>query len=197
MSKAAALLSAVLIGGALLAGCSGGKDNGTSVSAASEFSSPKEASFRRAKSLASSNFGLTKADVRKIRASALHNRFVREVSAGSRVRASKVVPVVAEGEGGELVGGSVRLFLRPPVEFDSQKLPATISPNRKAPPGTPTLYRYIRMSASDVGQLEVEIKLENGRPVRIEPAGEGYKVTKAELIGPPPRSSAYAPEPGY
>jgi hypothetical protein len=197
VSKAASLLSAVLIGGVLLAGCGGGKDNGTSVSVASEFSPPKEVSFRPAKSPASSNFGLTKADARKIRASALHNHFVREVSAGSRVRAYKVVPVLAEGEGGELVGGSVRLFLNPPVEFDDQKLPATISPNQKAPPGTPPLYRYVRMSATNVSELEVQIQLANRRAVRIEPAGDGYKIGKLKLIGPPPKSPAYAPEPGY
>jgi hypothetical protein len=196
MRKTGAFLSAVLIGGALSGGCGGGKDNATSVSVASEFSPPKEVSFRPTKSLPSSNFGLTKARARRIRTSALRNRFVREVSAGSRVRASGVVPWVAEGSR-ELVGGSVHLFLNPPVEFDNQKLPATISPNQKAPPGTPTLYRYVRMSAVNVGELEVQIKLENGRAVRIEPAGEGYKVAKTELIGPPPKSPTYAPEPGY
>lgn len=129
--------------------------------------------------------------------SALHNLFVKEVSAGSRVRiANKVVPTVAEGSR-KLIGGSVLLFLSPAVEFENQKLPATIYPNHKAPPGTPPLYRYVRMSASNVGELEVEVKLENGRPVRIEPAGEGYKVTKVELIGPAPSNPAYAPEPGY
>jgi hypothetical protein len=171
-------------------------DNSASVSVSSNLSPPKEASFRSAKSPASSTLVLTKGRARKIRAAALHSRFVRQVSAGSQIRVSKVIPWVSEG-GRELLGGVIHLYLSPSVEFDNQKLPATISPNQKAPPGTPTLYRYIRMSAANVGELEVQIKLENGRAVRIEPAGEGYKVTKAELIGPPPKSSAYAPEPGY
>ncbi len=121
---------------------------------------------------------------------------MRELSAGSGVRASKVVPWVAEGGGG-LIGGAVHLYLSTAVDFANQKLPATISPNQKAPPGTPTLYRYVRMSATSVSELEVQIQLANRRAVRIEPAGGGYKITKLKLIGPPPKSPAYAPEPGY
>jgi hypothetical protein len=139
---------------------------------------------------------MTEADARKIKASVLRNRFVRQVSAGSRVRLSKVVPWVSDGDT-ELLGGATDLYLGPAVDLEGQKLPATISPNQKAPPGTPTLYRFIRMWATNVKELEVAVKLANGRVVRVEPSGTGYQVTKAELIGPPPASSAYAPEPGY
>lgn len=128
--------------------------------------------------------------------SALGNGVVRRLSAGSRIRASKVIPWVSEGSQ-ELLGGVVHLHLSPAVDFDDQKLPATISPNQKAPPGTPTLYRFVRMSATSVSELEVQVKAANQRVVRIEPSGTGYQVTRVELIGPPPASSAYAPEPGY
>jgi hypothetical protein len=138
---------------------------------------------------------MTAADVRTIKASIRRDHFVRQIAAGSRVRLSNVVPWVSEGDT-ELLGGATELYLSPAIDLDDQKLPATISPNRKAPPGTPTLYRFIRMSATNVSELEVSVRLANRRVVRIEPSGTGYEVTKMELIGPPPASSAYAPEPG-
>jgi len=53
------------------------------------------------------------------------------------------------------------------------------------------------MSATNVSKLEVAVRLADGRAVGIEPSGDGYRVTKLELIGPPPNNPAYAPEPGY
>lgn len=139
---------------------------------------------------------MTQANSLKIKKSVMRNGLVRRLSAGSRIRASKVIPWVSEG-GRELLGGVVHIHLSPAVDFDDQKLPATISPNQKAPPGMPTLYRFVHMSATNVSELEVQVKLANQRVLRIEPSGTGYQVTKVELIGPPPASSAYAPEPGY
>jgi hypothetical protein len=139
---------------------------------------------------------MTQADALKIKKSVLRNGVVRRLSVGSRVRVSGVVPWVSEGSR-ELLGGIIHVQLSPAVDFDDQKLPAMISPNQKAPPETPTLYRFVRMSATNVRDLEVQVRLANRRLVRIEPSGAGYRVTKVELIGPPPASSAYAPEPGY
>jgi hypothetical protein len=139
---------------------------------------------------------LTAADARKVKASIRSDRFLREVAGDSGVRIGRVIPWVAEG-GRILLGGAARVHLSPAVDFEDQKLPAEIYPNEKAPPGTPTLHRFIRMSATNVGELEVSARLANGRVTRIEPSGTGYEVTKAELIGPAPTNPAYAPEPGY
>jgi hypothetical protein len=129
---------------------------------------------------------------------ALHSTFVKRIAGDRKIAVSgSVVPWLAEGDR-HLIGGVVKIPISPPAKFTDLRLPATISPNHKAPTGTPTLYRYARMSASNVGELEVAVDLSEGRPVRIEPSGDGCRVTKLELIGPPPKnSSAYAPEPGY
>jgi hypothetical protein len=192
MIKAGMLFSALFVA-ILLAGCGSGHDDTTAVRPTA--SEPlKQPSFHPTDAQSASP--MTQADARQIKASVLRNRFVRQVSAGSRVRIGKVVPWVSEGDT-ELLGGAADLYLSPAVDLDDQKLPATISPNQKAPPDTPTLYRFIRMSATNVGELEVAVRLAGRRVVRIEPSGTGYQVTKAELIGPPPSSSAYAPESGY
>ena len=132
----------------------------------------------------------------KIKRSVLRSGILKRLSAGSHVRISKVVPWVSEGSR-ELLGGVAHVYLSPAVDFDDQRLPATIFPNQEAPPETPTLYRFVRMSATNVRDLEVQVMLTDRRVVRIEPSGTGYEVTKLELIGPPPASPAYAPEPGY
>jgi hypothetical protein len=186
----------LLVGAAFLAGCGGGDDHSAPVSVRAP-TLPDQPSFRPERSSGAGYPELTKAQAQKSIAVALHDRFVQEVAAGSRVTASgHVAPSVSEG-GKKLVGGVVHLALEPPVDFDDQTLPGTISPNQKAPPGTPTLYRFARMSASNVSELEVAVRLADGRAVRIEPSGEGYEVTKLELIGPPPTNPAYASEPGY
>jgi hypothetical protein len=79
----------------------------------------------------------------------------------------------------------------------NERLPATISPNRKAPPQTPTLHRFARFSATNVTELNVSVDLDGRRVVAIEPTGDGVEVTKIELIGPWPKSPSYEPEPGY
>lgn len=189
------MLFSALLAAALLAGCGGGRDDDTGARAVG--SEPLEQpSFHRLDVAARRSSWLTPADARRIKTAALHSHVVRRISSGGRVRISKPIPWVSEG-GRELLGGVTHLQLSPAVDFDDQKLPATISPNQKAPPGTPTLYRFVRMSATNVSELEVQVKLANRRVVRIEPSGAGYRVTKAELIGPPPAGPAYAPEPGY
>ena len=141
---------------------------------------------------------MTPAKARRIRSAALHNGFVRQVASGSEIRVSQqVVPSVTGGRRSRLVGGIVQIYLTPPVSVVNQRLPGTIHPNQKAPPGTPTLHRYALLSGTNIGQLEVAIGLKSGRADRIEPSGGGYEVTKFELIGPPPKNPAYAPEPGY
>jgi hypothetical protein len=157
---------------------------------------PKQASSGPRKADAATYSTLTRADVRKIGGAARRSRYTREVAAGGRVRVGKVIPSISAG-GRTLLGGVAYVYLSPPVTFDDQILPGTISPDHKAPPGTPTLYRYGRVSASNVSELEEEIRMPSGRAVRIEPAGDGYRVTKEELIGPAPTNPAYAPEPGY
>ncbi len=139
---------------------------------------------------------LSRADARKLKAFALRNRYVRGVVAGSHPSVVDVVPWLSEG-GRELIGGRVEIRLGSPVRLVDERLPGTISPNRKAPPGTPTLHRFARFSATNVTELDVSVELDGGRAVQIEPAGDGAKVTKIELIGPPPKNPAYAPEPGY
>jgi hypothetical protein len=157
---------------------------------------PEQPSISRVRGSAQEPPKLTAADARKVKASIRRNRFIREVAGRSRIRVGKVIPAVSEG-GSQLLGGAAQVYLSPAVDLEDQKLPAEIYPNHKAPPGTPTLHRLIRMWATDVSQLEVSVRLTNGRAVRIEPSGAGYKVTKMELIGPPPAGAAYTPEPGY
>ena len=93
------------------------------------------------------------------------------------------MPWVSAG-GTELLGGVVQLKLEPAVDFDDLRLPATISPNQKAPPATPTIYRFALMSATNVSKLEVAVRLADGRAVGIEPSGDGYRVTKLETDRP-------------
>ena len=139
---------------------------------------------------------MTPAQAQRIRSAALSNGFVRQIASGSKIRASRqVVPSVTIG-GRRLIGGSVQIYLDPPVSVVDQRLPAVIYPNEKAPPGTPTLHRHVLLSGSNIGQLEVAISLKGGNAERIEPSGSGSKVTKFELIGPRPKDPAYAPEPG-
>lgn len=144
-----------------------------------------------------SSVGVTRSQARRIEALALHDRFVEQVAGGDEVHvAGPVVPWVSEGDR-RLLGGAVKIPISPAATFTNQRLPATITTNQKAPAGTPTLYRYVRMSATNVGELEVAVDLARGRAVRVEPSGHGYTVTKLELIGPPPKdAAAYAPEPG-
>ncbi len=141
---------------------------------------------------------MTPAKARRIKSAALNNIYVRQVSSGSEIRVShQVVPIVTGGRHSRLIGGVVQIYLTPPVDVVDQRLPAIIYPNEKAPPGTPALFRYALLSGTNIGQLEVAIRLKHGNADRIEPSGEGFEVTKFELIGPPPKNPAYAPEPGY
>jgi hypothetical protein len=186
------LLSA-LCGAALLVGCGGGSA-GTAAGLTSS-GVPEGPTISRAGGPSHGSPSMTAADARKIKAAVRRDPFVREVAAGSRIHLSKVIPWVSEGDT-ELLGGATIVHLDPAVDLERQKLPAEIYPNHKAPPGTPTLHRFIRMSATNVSELEVSARLATGRVVRIEPSGTGYRVTKAELIGPAPTGPAYAPEPG-
>lgn len=188
------MLLSAMCGAALLAGCGGG-GSGTSAGTVAS-GAPEGPSISRAPAPAPKPPRLTAADARRVEASIRRDRFVREVAAGCRIRVGKVIPWLTEG-GRVLLGGAARVYLNPAVDLEDQKLPVDIYPNHKAPPGTPTLNRFVRMSATGVGELEVSARLANGRVVRIEPSGAGYRVTKAELIGPAPTDPAYAPEPGY
>ncbi len=192
MSPKAVGLIWFLAAAILLAGCGGGGGETAAVvrrpvaSGGSAGQTTTDVSHRPA---------LTAADVRMVKSAALHNGFTREIAAGGRAQVRLVFPSLSSG-GRTLLGGVAQVRISPPASFTDLKLPATIAPNEKAPAGTPTLHRYVRISASQVSELDVEIALPSGRAVRIEPSGEGYRVTKAELIGPPPRNPAYAPEPG-
>jgi hypothetical protein len=188
------MLLTTLCGAVLLVGC-GGAGSGTAAGTVAA-SVPEQPTITGGSASGSKLPRLTAADLRRIRTSIRRDRFVREVAGGSRVLVGKVIPSVSEG-GRQLLGGAAQVHLSPAVEIEDQKLPVEIYPNQKAPPGTPTLHRFIRMSATGVGELEVAARLANGRVTRIEPSGTGYKVTKAELIGPAPTDPAYAPEPGY
>jgi hypothetical protein len=139
---------------------------------------------------------MSKADARELKAFALRSRYVRDIVEGSRPSVVNVVPRVSEG-GRELIGGSVRIRVVPPVSLHDERLPAVIFPNHKAPSGTSALHRFARISATNVTELAVSVDLDGGRVVQVEPSGDGVQVTKIELIGPPPKSPAYAPEPGY
>ena len=139
---------------------------------------------------------MTPAKARRIRSAAANNGFVGQIASGSEIRVSQqVVPTLTIG-GRRLIGGSVQVYLTPPVSLVDQRLPAVVYPNEKAPAGTPTLHRHVLLSGSNISQLEVSISLERGSAERIEPSGSGFEVTKFELIGPPPKNPAYAPEPG-
>jgi hypothetical protein len=141
---------------------------------------------------------MTPAKAQRIRSAALNNGFVRQLASGSEIKVSEeVVPSSTGGRRSKLIGGDVQVYLSPPVDVVDQRLPAVIYPNEKAPPGTPTLHRHVLLSGTNISQLEVAIRLKHGNADRIEPSGNGFKITKFELIGPPPKSSAYAAEPGY
>jgi hypothetical protein len=141
---------------------------------------------------------MTPAKAQRIRSAALNNGFVRQLASGSEIKVSEeVVPSSTGGRRSKLVGGDVQVYLSPPVNVVDQRLPAVIYPNEKAPPGTPTLHRQVLLSGTNISQLEVAIRLKRGNADRIEPSGSGFKITKFELIGPPPKNPAYAAEPGY
>jgi hypothetical protein len=194
MAKAISTVAMLLIGVFVFAGCGGSAAVGSTAS--SDSATQPTPTFHPIADRASKDLGNTQA--RRVEALALHSPFVKRIADDRKIAVSgSVVPWVTEGDR-RLIGGVVNIPISPPANFTDLRLPATISPNHKAPPGTPTLYRYARMSASNVGELEVAVDLSKGRPVRIEPSGDGYRVTKLELIGAPPKnSSAYAPEPGY
>ncbi len=141
---------------------------------------------------------MTPAKAQRIRSAALNNGFVRQLASGSEIKVSEeVVPSSTGGRRSKLIGGNVQVYLSPPVDVVDQRLPAVIYPNEKAPPGTPTLHRHVLLSGTNISRLEVAIRLKRGNADRIEPSGSGFKVTRFELIGPPPKNPAYAPEPGY
>jgi hypothetical protein len=183
-----------LTGAALLAGCGGGDPTDTSTAARPP--QPAQPKLGKVAPGTVPSQSLSKADTRKLKAFALSDRYVRDIVAGSHPSVVDVVPWLSEG-GQELIGGSVEIRLSSPVRLANERLPGMIFPNQKAPPGTPTLYRFARFSATNVTELDVSVELAGGRAVQIEPAGDGSKVTKIELIGPPPKNPAYAPEPGY
>jgi hypothetical protein len=194
VAKAVSLVATLSIVAVVLAGCGGSAAVDSSIHFDS-VSQPRPA-FHPVPGRAS--HGLSQVKGRRIESLALHNRFVGQIAGSRQISvASPVEPWVSEGDR-SLIGGIVKISISPPARLTNQRLPATVTPNRKAPPGTPTLYRYARMSATNVGELEVAVDLSKHRPVGIEPSGDGYRISKLELIGPPPKNSAaYAPEPGY
>lgn len=187
-------LVSALIGAALLVGCGGGEP--TDAATAARSSPPAQPKLVEAASRSNPSWSLTKADVRKLKAFALRDGYVRGAVAGSHPSVADVIPWLSEG-GRKLIGGSVEIRVSPPGRLVDERLPAMIFPNHQAPPGTPPLHRFARFSATDVTELAVSVELDNGRVAQVEPAGDAIKVTKIELIGPPPKNPAYAPEPGY
>jgi hypothetical protein len=194
MAKGFSTVAMLVIGALLLAGCGGSA--AVDSTAGSGSATQVTPTFHPVGDRANGNLG--KAKARRVESLALHNHFVERIAGDRQITvAGPVARWVTEG-GRHLIGGVVKIPISPPARFTNLRLPATISPNHKAPPGTPTLYRYARMSATNVGELEVAVDLSEGRPVRIEPSGDGYRITKLELIGPSPKNpAAYAPEPGY
>lgn len=183
-----------LTGAALSVGCGG--DDPTDPSSVAQPAPPAQPTLKKVAPGSIPSRSLSKADTRKLKAFALADRYVRGIAAGSHPRVVNVVPWLSEG-GRELIGGRVEILLSSPVRLVDERLPGTISPNQKAPPGTPTLHRFARFSATNVTELDVSVELASGRAVQIEPTGDGAEVTKIELIGPSPKNPAYAPEPGY
>ena len=142
VSKATRLVPVILMGAAFLAGCGGSRQD----------SATGSLDFNRAVRVFPEP--MTPAKARRIRSAALHNGFVRQVASGSEIRVSQqVVPSVTGGRRSRLVGGVVQIYLTPPVSVVNQRLPGTISPNEKAPPGTPTLHRFALLSGTNIGQL--------------------------------------------
>ena len=183
-----------LTSAALLVGCGGGDP--TEASTAAQPPPAAQPKLGKVAPGSTPSRSLSKADARKLKAFALRNRYVRDIVAGSHPSVVDVIPWLSEG-GRELIGGGVEIRLSSPVRLVNERLPGMIFPNQKAPLGTPTLHRFARFSATNVTELDVSVELDSGRAVQIEPAGDRAKVTKIELIGPPPKNPAYAPEPGY
>lgn len=89
------------------------------------------------------------------------------------------------GAGNLLVGSVVRIAIRPPVRLEKHGLPVYITPGPYAPPGTPSLEKVLRTSATRVSELRAYVLLGPERVVEIEPAGAHAAVTEQHLLGPP------------
>jgi hypothetical protein len=192
-SKTAAYRAALAGAAIALAGCGAGDSADTSTSEATVPASPE---VGKASPGSDASVRLTKAETRRLAAIALRDPYLQAIAGNDDAKVIKVAPWGSPEES-NLIGGLVHVRLGGPVRLEDERLPATISPNHRAPSGTPILHRYARVSASNVTELEMLVELGKGRVVQIEPGGEAVKVTKIELIGPAPENPAYAPEPGY
>lgn len=186
------LISLSIVAAALLVGCGGGDSTSTSGGSAAS----AQAKVGKAAPGAVQRPKFTQADTQMAKAITLGDEGIHRLLAGEHSHVVAVIPWYSEG-GRRLVGAEVKIKLRPPTRLADERLPVTISPDHQAPPGTPTLDRFARVSARNVTELDAMTELAARRVVRIEPAGNGVEVTKFELIGPAPTSPAYQPEPGY
>ncbi len=109
---------------------------------------------------------------------------------------TNVIPLVSEG-GRHLIGGVAEVSLHPPIDIKNAVVPTKITPGYRAPPGTPTLHRFVRFSAIGIPELRIEVALRSERVFSISPEGGG-EITKEELLGPPIKNPRfYESDPGY
>jgi hypothetical protein len=108
-----------------------------------------------------------------------------EAVLGSRQRRLADLVPVTSANGTELEGVVVTVMFEPAIRFDHRSLPAEVPPNRLAPPGTPTIRRSYRCTATGITKLEVRVDLDTSRVVEIVPAGPRAKIAEMQLMGPP------------
>jgi hypothetical protein len=114
---------------------------------------------------------------------------VRELTGGGKIAAMHVVPWTSQG-GGRVLGASIEVKLRKPLDLSSRALPALVTPGPSAPPQTPALHRKALYSAGNVSALRTLVSTASDAVVEVVPAGSRVEITQAHLIGPRP-SRAY------
>lgn len=139
---------------------------------------------------------LDPAKTRRLKAIVRRDRNVRRITAGRHLSIPEVIPWTSAGAT-RFIGAWIEIYLRPPTRLTDERLPTTISPNERAPLGTPILCGHALVSASNVNRLSAQVDLAQERVVSLLPEGSQAQITKEELIGSPPDDPAYQPEPGY
>jgi hypothetical protein len=124
---------------------------------------------------------------------AARDHVVEGIAGGSREAVGTLEPWVDES-GNELLGAVVRVRLDPPVQIRRARVPVYFFPGPAAPPGTPGLKRFARISATEVTELVTKVLLDEKRVVSIEPRGARASVSEETVLGPDPGPAYRQPE---
>ena len=141
---------------------------------------------------------LTRIQEVDLKTTALRSPTIRRLTERRRAYVTAVVPWVNEGTAQaaeSLVGGDVKIDLRPPIRLNNEVLPVYITPAPNAPPHTPSLSRHVIYSAEHVAQLRALVDIHRSKVMEVAPSGRRLKVTRLKLLGPTP-GLAYRERPG-